>query len=60
MARGHELVRDVMKDLIAESLFDDARRRLAGPEAGNPRLAGIVARHALDLRVDHVAAGFHA
>ena len=53
-----EVVRDVVKDLILEALLDDARRRLAGTEAGNARLARVVARDAIDLGVDDVAAGF--
>ncbi len=53
-----EAVRDIVQDLILEALLDDARRRLAGTEAGNPRLARIVARNAIDFRVHDVAGNF--
>jgi hypothetical protein len=53
-------VRDVVKDLILEALLDDAGGRLAGPEAGDARLARVVARVALDLGVDHVTRDFDA
>jgi hypothetical protein len=40
----NQVLGHVVEDLILEALLDDARRRLAGAEAGDPRLPGIVAR----------------
>ena len=57
-ARGTRSCSDVVEDLILEALLDDARRRLAGAEAGDARLARVVARDAIDLGVDHVAGEF--
>ena len=34
-----QVVRDVVEDLVLEALLDDARRRLAGTESGDARLA---------------------
>src|SRR6202011_3162104 len=45
---GNELVRDIVENLILVALLDHARWRLAGPEAGNARLPGIVPGDALD------------
>ena len=56
----NQIVRDVVEDLILEALLDDARRRLAGPEAGNARLARVVARDAVDLGVDDIAGNLDA
>ena len=53
-------MRDVVQDLILEALLDDAGRRFAWTESRNARLARIVARDAVDLRVDHVAGDFDA
>src|SRR5262249_20759285 len=44
----------LVEDLILEALLDDARRRFAGPEAGDARLSRIVAREAVDFGVDDV------
>ena len=55
-----QVVRDVVKDLVLEALLDDARRRLARPEAGDARLARVVARDAVDLGVDHIGGDFDA
>ena len=54
-----KVVGDVVEDLVFEPLLDDARRRLAGAESRNPRLARVVARHAIDFGVDHVARDFN-
>ena len=50
----NQIVRHVVKDLILVALFDHLGRRLAGPETGNARLARVVARDAIDFRIDHV------
>ena len=55
-----EIVRDLMEDLLFEPLPDDAVGRLAGPEAGQTRLARIVADVTVDFRIDHVAWDFDA
>ncbi len=55
-----EVVRDVVQDLVLEALLDDPRRRLARPEAGDPRLARVVARRAVDRGVHHVAGNLDA
>src|SRR5262249_55539053 len=47
-----EVVRDVVQDLVLEALLDDARRRLAGTEAGHARLPRVVARDPADLGRD--------
>ena len=49
----NQVVRDVVQDLVLEALLDDAGRCLSRPEAGHPRLPGIVPRDAIDLGVDH-------
>ena len=52
-----QIVRDVVKDLLLEALLDDARRRLAGPEAGDARLARVVARDARRSRASTTSLG---
>ena len=37
----NQAVHDVVENLIAEALFDDRRRHLAGPEARDPRLLRV-------------------
>jgi hypothetical protein len=51
---GHELVRHVVQDPVAEPLPDDRGRRLARAEPGHAGRARVVARHAGDLGLDRV------
>ena len=55
----HEVVRDVVQDLLAKPLAHHVRRRLAGPEARNAGLPGIALRDAGDFGVDHLGRHFH-
>src|SRR5262249_18407527 len=55
-----EIVQHVVENLLLEPLLDDARRRLAGAEAGNARLLCVVLRDPIDLAVDDVAGDFDA
>ena len=49
---GNQIVRHIMQDLILEALLDHARWCLARTKAGNACLARIVARDAVDVRID--------
>ena len=53
-----EVVRDVVENLLAESLLDEGRRHLALAESGNARLPAVAAGHAIDFCVDDVARNF--
>jgi hypothetical protein len=50
---GHQLVDDVVQNLAAETLLDDTGGHLARPEPGDACGLAVVARHTIDLRVDH-------
>ncbi len=54
----NEVVRDVVENLLAESLLDEGGRNLALAESGNARLPAVAAGYAIDLRVDDVARNF--
>ena len=56
----NQIVRDVVQDLLLEALLDDAGRHLAGAEAGNARLARVVARDAVRFRRRPLAGDFDA
>ena len=51
----NQVVRDIMKDLLAEAFLDEGRRNLSLAETRNASLAAVAARDALDLRIDNVA-----
>ena len=55
---GNQIVRDVVENLLAETLLDERRRDLALPEARNAGLPAVAARDAIDLRIDDVARNF--
>ena len=45
----NEIVRDVVKDLVAEPLLDESRRDFALAESGNARLTAVAARDSVDF-----------
>ena len=53
-----QVVRDVVENLLAESLLDERRRNLALAESGNARLPAVAAGDAIDFGVDDVARNF--
>ena len=55
----HQLVHDVVEDLVLEALLDDPRRHLARPEARDARGLAVVARHPIDLGIDRAAVDLH-
>jgi hypothetical protein len=52
-------VQDVVKDLLSEPLFDDARGHFAGAKTGQPGLLRVAMSDAGDLGVDHLARDFY-
>ena len=54
-----QIVRDVVKNLLAEPLLDERRRNLALAEPRYARLPAVAAGYAIDFGVDDVAGNFH-
>ena len=54
-----QIVRDVVKNLLAEPLLDERRRNLALAEPRYARLPAIAAGYAIDFGVDDAAGNFH-